>query len=66
MPQCGAEIESRVHALLDCRWNDGVGERVKAAVADYSPNLPPEQILCLNFMLDEGQKLPVVWMIATV
>ena len=52
MPQCGAEVESRVH---DCRWNDGVGERVKAVVADYFPNLPPEQILCLNFQLDEGQ-----------
>ena len=66
MPHCGAGVETRVHALLHCRWNDGVGERVMAVIKDYRPNIQPEQLLCLDFQLDEEQTLPVIWMMATV
>ena len=65
MPGCGAAVETRSHALFQCLWNDGIGERVLACIGDYVPDLLPEQALRLDFKVEEEQVLAMVWIMAS-
>ena len=66
MPGCVTEVETRTHAFFLCTWNDGIGERVLASIEEYTPHVLPEQVLRLEFKIPEEQKLPIVWLLASV
>ena len=65
VPCQDAEVETCSHALFQCLWNDGIGERVLACIGDYVPDLLPEQALRLDFRVTEEQELAIVWIMAS-
>ena len=65
---CQEEIEEDlIHALIDCDFNDGIGELVLRTVRRFNPHLIKEALIRLDFGdTTDDQELPLVTYISTV
>ena len=58
---CGAP-ETLQHALLTCPGNQGVPGKLVSLLRTYSPGLRDDQVLTLDFDLDDTMELALVWL----
>ena len=66
--QCRAEypvVESLIHALFECSSNHGTGTVLLHGLQKYMPNITPQDVLKLNFEIDEDFDFPLVWCTST-
>ena len=58
----------RVHALVNCPFNNGVGFWLLRCLAELVPQLQPDQLVFLNFNLNSHDKnaFPAAWLAAKV
>ena len=61
---CGAP-ETLQHALLDCPGNQGVSQQLINLVRTYSPGLRKEQVLSLDFDIEDTMELAMVWLVGS-
>jgi hypothetical protein len=54
--------ESALHALVTCPANLGLPDMLLALLRVYIPGLRCEQMLAIDFALDENMELPLVWL----
>jgi exonuclease III len=55
-------VESMHHALVTCPGNQGLPRLLLVLLQGYMPGLQYEQMLTLDFNLDETMELPLVWL----
>ena len=58
-------METLNHALFDCQENNGVGYVLLQGLKKYIPSLTPNNILTLDFEIEEEFHFPLVWCTAT-
>ena len=59
--------ENLIHSLIDCDFNDGIGELVLRTVRRFNPNLIKEALIRLDFGdTTDDQELPLVTYVSTV
>ena len=61
---CGAP-ETLEHALLTCPGNQGVPGLLVSLVRNYSPGVRDNQVLTLDFEIDDTMELALVWLIGS-
>ena len=61
---CGIP-ETVEHALLACPANQGAPQLLLAHLRTYSPNLRDEQVLTLDFEMDDYMELALTWLAGT-
>ena len=61
---CGAP-ETLEHALLTCPGNKGVPGQLVSLVRTYSPGVRDNQVLTLDFEMDDTMELALVWLIGS-
>ena len=61
---CGAP-ETLQHALLDCPGNQGVSGQLVNLLRTYSPGLRDEQVLTLDFSIDDTMELALIWLVGS-
>ena len=65
---CRAEnpvVESLSHALFECPSNQGTGNVLLYGLQKYVPRITQQDVLKLNFEVDEDLDFPIVWCTAT-
>ena len=60
------EVETLLHALVDCPANQGLPERLLPAVRTYSLGACTRSLLTLDLELDPALELPTVWAIGSL
>ena len=64
-PNCStASVEDLPHALVHCSSNNGVGLKVVQAARSLIPGVTVEDLLQLNFRVEEDKELGIVWWLA--
>ena len=64
-PNCStASVEDLPHALVHCSSNNGVGLKVVQAARRLIPGVTVEDLLQLNFGVEEDKELGIVWWLA--
>ena len=63
-PGCpGNEKEDLAHALVYCSGNCGAGTDVFNSLKKFVPGLKVDDVLRLDFHVEEGLQLPLVWVL---
>ena len=64
-PGCpGTEKEDLVHALVSCSGNNGTGTSFYNCLEKFVPGLKLDEVLRLDFHVEEHLELPIVWVMA--
>ena len=65
---CQEEIEEDlIHSLIDCDFNDGIGELVIRTARRFNPSLIKEALIRLDFGdLEDDQELPLITYVSTI
>ena len=65
-PVQSAQSAPKIHALLHCPYNNGIGFWLIRCLREITPTLQPAQLIMLNFGVDQHQKnaLPAAWLTA--
>ena len=62
----GDQEEDLIHALVDCKTNNGVGLSLLNALKQHMPQLSSASLLRLEFDTTEEMELPVTWISAAI
>ena len=60
----GATVDDLPHALISCNGNNGVGWKIVEGARSSISGVTIEQLLNLDFGIDESKELVIVWWLA--
>ena len=56
-----------IHSLIECDYNDGIGELVMRTARRFNPSLIKEALIRLDFGdLEDDQELPLITYVSTI